>query len=138
VVVGGEPTVGLGPRERLSYRNQLSPRAEGRIVLFSTHVVEDVEVACERVIVLARGRIVFDGPPIDLAQAAEGRAWVARVSSAEAAALPPEALIVDQAPEADGTVRLRVLHATAPAPDAEAVAPSLQDGYLWLVGEAAR
>ncbi len=138
VIIVDEPTVGLDPRERIRFRNLLSRLAEGRIVLFSTHVVEDVEVACERVIVLARGRVVFDGLPADLAEAADGRVWVARLAPDEQGTLPPEALVVDQAPEADGTVRLRVLHATAPVPTAEPTAPSLEDGYLWLVGEAAR
>jgi len=138
VIIVDEPTVGLDPRERIRFRNLLSRLAEGRIVLFSTHVVEDVEVACERVIVLARGRVVFDGPPIDLAEAAAGRVWVARIAPEEQAALPAQALVVDQAPEADGTIRVRVLHATAPVPSAEPTPPSLEDGYLWLVGKAAR
>jgi multidrug efflux pump subunit AcrB/ABC-type multidrug transport system ATPase subunit len=136
LIIVDEPTVGLDPRERIRFRNLLSRLAEGRIVLFSTHVVEDVEVACERVIVLARGRIVFDGQPADLAHAAQGRVWVARLGAAEQEALPPRALVVDHVPEVDGTSRLRILHAEAPTPSAEAADPSLQDGYLWLVGGA--
>jgi len=60
VIIVDEPTVGLDPRERIRFRNLLSKLAEGRVVLFSTHVVEDVSVACERVLVLAGGRLVFD------------------------------------------------------------------------------
>ena len=137
LIIVDEPTVGLDPRERIRFRNLLARLAEGRIVLFSTHVVEDVEVACERVIVLARGRVVFDGLPTDLAEAAQGRVWVARLAPEEQAGLPARALIVDQVPEADGTSRLRVLHSELPVPSAEAVEPSLQDGYLWLVRTAA-
>ena len=46
IIIVDEPTVGLDPRERIRFRNLLSRLAEGRVVLFSTHVVEDVEVAC--------------------------------------------------------------------------------------------
>ena len=67
VIIVDEPTVGLDPRERIRFRNLLRRLAEDRIVLFSTHVVEDVAVACERV--LARGRLVFDGHPETLSQA---------------------------------------------------------------------
>ena len=78
VIIVDEPTVGLDPRERIRFRNLLSRLARDRIVLFSTHVVEDVEVACQRVLVLARGRLLFDGEPGALADTASGRVWELR------------------------------------------------------------
>ena len=137
VIIVDEPTVGLDPRERIRFRNLLSRLAEGRVVLFSTHVVEDVEVACERVVVFARGRIVFDGPPERLSDAARNRVWVTSLAPGEEKDLPSGVRVVDQIPEAAGTYRTRLLAETRPAPDAESVAPSLEDGYLWLVGDRA-
>jgi ABC-type multidrug transport system ATPase subunit len=133
VIVVDEPTVGLDPRERIRFRNLLSRLSEGRVVLFSTHVVEDVEVACERVIVLARGRVVFDGPPTDLAAAAEGKVWVVTYATDGSGAPSDEALLVDEVPEADGRTRSRLLAVERPIEGAERVPPTLQDGYLWLV-----
>jgi ABC-type multidrug transport system ATPase subunit len=75
VIIVDEPTVGLDPRERIRFRNLLGRLAEGRIVFFSTHVVEDAAVACERVIVLARGRVAFDGLPLGLSEQARGKVW---------------------------------------------------------------
>jgi ABC-2 type transport system ATP-binding protein len=135
IIIVDEPTVGLDPRERIRFRNLLSRLAEGRVVLFSTHVVEDVEVACERVIVLARGRVVFDGLPADLALEARGKVWVTHLEPGDEGSLAQGAMVVDQVPEASGTVRTRVLHASAPHAAAEAASPTLEDGYLWLVGE---
>jgi ABC-type multidrug transport system ATPase subunit len=137
VIIVDEPTVGLDPRERIRFRNLLSRLAEGRIVLFSTHVVEDVEVACERVIVLARGRIVFDGLPKDLARAASEKVWIATLEPGDEQQVLEGALIVDQVPEADGRLRTRILHDGSPVAGARPVAPSLEDGYLWLVREPA-
>jgi multidrug efflux pump subunit AcrB/ABC-type multidrug transport system ATPase subunit len=134
VIVVDEPTVGLDPRERIRFRNLLSRLSEGRVVLFSTHVVEDVEVACERVIVMARGRVVFDGVPTDLAAAAEGKVWVASELEDQPAELPAGARRVDQVPEGDGRTRSRILADGQPLEAAERVAPTLEDGYLWLVG----
>jgi len=134
VIVVDEPTVGLDPRERIRFRNLLSRLAEGRVVLFSTHVVEDVEVACERVIVLARGRVVFDGEPTGLAAAAEGKVWVVTLQPGAERELPRGTLLVDQVPEADGTLRSRVLSVDCPVAHAAAAPPTLEDGYLWLVG----
>ena len=137
VIIVDEPTVGLDPRERIRFRNLLSRLAEGRVVLFSTHVVEDVAVACERVIVLAGGRLVFDGPPAELTGAARGRVWEARLPADEIARLPPSARVTDQVPEADGRARLRILHDEPPHPEARQVEPTLEEGYLVLVGEQA-
>jgi multidrug efflux pump subunit AcrB/ABC-type multidrug transport system ATPase subunit len=134
VIVVDEPTVGLDPRERIRFRNLLARLSEGRVVLFSTHVVEDVEVACERVIVLARGRVVFDGQPLDLAGEAEGKVWTLRLPPGEETKLGKGASVVDQVPEGDGLQRLRVLAQANPGEGAVAAAPTLQDGYLWLVG----
>ncbi len=78
VIIVDEPTVGLDPRERIRFRNLLARLAEGRVVLFSTHVVEDVAVACKRVIVLARGEIVFDGEPTGLRHMTS-RVWEAQL-----------------------------------------------------------
>jgi ABC-type multidrug transport system ATPase subunit len=114
VIIVDEPTVGLDPRERIRFRNLLARLADGRVVLFSTHVVEDVAVACERVIVLAKGEVVYDGEPARLAGEARGRAWEARLAPGQLTELPGGALIVDQVPEADGTTRVRILSADRP------------------------
>lgn len=133
IIVVDEPTVGLDPRERVRFRNLLSRLAKDRIVLFSTHVVEDVAVACDRVLVLTRGRMVFDGHPAALSREAEGRVWSWRTADGdEAPDLPEGAVLADQKPEPDGTSSLRVLAADRPDERAEAVEPSLEDGYLWL------
>ena len=138
IIIVDEPTVGLDPRERIRFRNLLARLAEGRVVLFSTHVVEDVEVACERVIVFATGRVVFDGLPGDLSDEARGKVWAADLDSGQQKNLPAGALVVDQVPYASGDVsRCRILADSRPREDAEAVTPSLEDGYLWLVGSGA-
>jgi ABC-type multidrug transport system ATPase subunit len=134
VIIVDEPTVGLDPKERIRFRNLLSRLAKTRIVLFSTHVVEDVAVACERVIVLSGGEKVFDGEPGHLASAAQGKTWEMRIRENEEDHLPENAIVVDQVPEAGGFSNIRVLYHEAPLPDAKEVVPNLQDGYLMLVG----
>jgi ABC-type multidrug transport system ATPase subunit len=138
VIIVDEPTVGLDPRERIRFRNLLARLAHGRVVLFSTHVVEDVAVACERVLVLARGEIVFDGAPPRLAETARDKVWQARLESSAVDGLPGDAQIVDRVPEPDGSLRLRILCPFRPHPDAEPAEPTLEDGYLMLVGSTER
>ncbi|MDQ7086697.1 MAG: hypothetical protein Q9Q13_02040 [Acidobacteriota bacterium] len=96
--------------------------------------MEDVEVSCERVLVLAGGRLVYDGSPAGLARRAAGRVWEVRVPPERPVELPAGARIVDEAPVGDGSRRLRVLCARAPADQARPAEPSLEDGYMLLVG----
>ena len=67
-----EPTVGLDPEERRRFRNLFSQSARDRIVLLSTHIIEDVQLVCGRIIVINHGKILFDGKPEELVQAAHG------------------------------------------------------------------
>lgn len=72
-IVGGpglvlldEPTVGLDPRQRLQFRRILSELTD-TTVLLSTHLIDDVAAACDRVVVLHSGRIRFDGSVAEMA-----------------------------------------------------------------------
>ena len=67
-----EPTVGLAPEERRKFRNLFSQSAQDKIVLLSTHIIEDVQQVCTRIIVINNGKILFDGKPEELIQAAQG------------------------------------------------------------------
>ena len=133
VIIVDEPTVGLDPRERIRFRNLLGRLARDRIVLFSTHVVEDVAVACDRVLVLSTGRLVFDGAPSDLASAAQGKVWECRFAPDEPFELPDGAILAEETPTLDGGNVRRILADVAPADDATPLEAQLQDGYLWLI-----
>ncbi len=134
IIIVDEPTVGLDPRERIRFRNLLSRLARERIVLFSTHVVEDVAVACERVLVLARGRLLFDGEPRTLAEAARGKVWEVRTAPDVEVDLPSDAIRAEATAGGDGSAVHRVLAAERPTTDARPIEAGLEDGYLWLLG----
>ena len=62
-----EPTAGLDPEQRVTFRALLRDLGQRGTVVVSTHLVEDVGAACNRLVLMDRGRIVFDGTPDDLA-----------------------------------------------------------------------
>ena len=97
-------------------------------------MVEDVAVACDRVLVMHKGHVVFDGEPSGLAEVAEGRVWQLELVDGEGE--PPDGRIVDRVPGEQGRARLRILASRRPHPDAEPLRPTLEDGYLVLVEEA--
>ena len=121
LLVLDEPTVGLDPEQRLRFRQVISRQAEQRCVVLSTHMTEDVEAMCDRVVVLDHGAVAFDGPPATLAGLAQDRVWVADRPE-------PSALVSWRT----GEGRHRMVG--EPPPGAELLAPTVQDGYLLLNG----
>src|SRR5439155_21519824 len=63
LVIVDEPTAGLDPEERLRFYHLLTDLAENRIVLLSTHIVEDVAVLCPQFAVIRVGRLVSKTTP---------------------------------------------------------------------------
>lgn len=61
VVLLDEPTVGLDPGQRLRLRERIAAIGRDRTVVISSHLLEDIEHLCDRVGVIADGRLVFDG-----------------------------------------------------------------------------
>ncbi|MEV7079524.1 ABC transporter ATP-binding protein [Streptomyces sp. NPDC093516] len=112
-----EPTVGLDPEQRMRFRELIAEAGQGRTVLLSTHQTEDVAMLCHRVLVMAGGRIRFEGTPAELTARAAGRVW----SSTER---DPGA----RAGWRTGTGSFR--NVGDPPAGAELLEPTLEDGYL--------
>ena len=72
LIIVDEPTAGLDPEERQRFYRLLSELAEDRIILLSTHIVEDVAVLCPRFAVIRDGRLIADTTPGAARRAIEG------------------------------------------------------------------
>lgn len=83
LVIVDEPTAGLDPAERNRFHKVLAEIGENTIVLLSTHIVEDVANLCERMAILANGRIVAQGTPRELTDALRGTLWQKSVARGE-------------------------------------------------------
>ncbi len=79
VLIVDEPTAGLDPEERIRFRNLLCETAQERIVILSTHIVGDIEAACENIAVMNEGRILWRGTVEKLIAEAEGKVFTADV-----------------------------------------------------------
>ncbi len=66
LLIFDEPTVGLDPAERVAFRNLFAEAAKSRLVILSTHIIEDVQSACDCLIVLSKGEICYSGTPDEL------------------------------------------------------------------------
>ncbi len=63
ILILDEPTDGLDPNQKHEVRELINRMAKEKCILLSTHILEEVEAVCNRVIIVARGKIVFDDTP---------------------------------------------------------------------------
>ena len=66
VLIMDEPTDGLDPNQKHEVRNLIREMGKTKAVIFSTHILEEVDAACTRAIIIDRGRIVANGTPAEL------------------------------------------------------------------------
>src|SRR5438552_7919869 len=71
VLVLDEPTDGLDPNQKHEVRSLIRRMGEKKAIVFSTHILEEVEAACTRAIIIDRGQIVANGTPQELRQKSE-------------------------------------------------------------------
>ncbi len=132
ILVVDEPTAGLDPRERIRFRNLLVELSKDRIVIFSTHIIEDVASSCNRVAVMKKGGVVYLGKPIDMAEIAEGKIWTVSLSEDEYEAVKDNLTIIHHMREND-VIRVRCLSDGSPVENAISVKANLEDAYLYLL-----
>ncbi len=132
ILVVDEPTAGLDPRERIRFRNLLVELSRERIVIFSTHIIEDISSSCNRVAVLNRGRLVYLGEPAQMAQIAEGVIWEVLLTAEEFEQLRRNYTVIHHI-AVDDKIRVRAISPSQPHPRAKRVKPTLEDAYLWLL-----
>jgi ABC-type multidrug transport system ATPase subunit len=136
ILVVDEPTAGLDPRERIRFRNLLVELGRDRIVIFSTHIIEDIASSCDRVAVLNNGKIKYLGAPVEMTNYAQGHVWQCVINENEFPVMQNRFNIVHHI-KIDTDIRIRILSEKQPIPDAKPVAPTLEDAYLWLLGDFA-
>jgi ABC-2 type transport system ATP-binding protein len=68
VLILDEPTEGLDPNQKHEVRTLIRRMGERKAIIFSTHILEEVEAVCSRAIIIDRGQIVANGTPVELKQ----------------------------------------------------------------------
>ena len=90
VLVLDEPTDGLDPNQKHEVRSLIRRMGRDKAIIFSTHILEEVEAVCTRAIIIDRGRIVANGTPDELKSRASGAGTIVlRAADRGGAALQP-------------------------------------------------
>lgn len=110
VLILDEPTTGLDPNQIVEIRELIKELGRAKTVIFSTHILPEVEATCDRILIIDRGRIRADGGPEELRSKARGRAVVS--------------VVIEDADQALVRVALAAL------PQVEHVTDAPEGGYL--------
>lgn len=135
VLIVDEPTTGLDPEERIRIRNLLVDFSEGRTVLFSTHVVEDLTATCNQLAVMKRGRFLYAGSMLELLEHAKGKVWdCVTADSVQAEELENRYLLSAKQYTGNG-IQMRILSKEKPDVDCKPGNATLEDAYIYLTNQ---
>ena len=132
ILVVDEPTAGLDPRERIRFRNLLVELSKDRVVIFSTHIIEDISSSCNQVVVINKGELKYFGDPADMVEMANGKVWQFNIDKTEFEKVLDKSLVIHHIQQGD-TIRVRYLSVEQPYDGAEEVEANLEDAYLCLL-----
>lgn len=129
IIILDEPTASLDPEERIRLRTILAEIAQHRLIIFSSHIITDVEAVAETLWILNHGQIVAACAPAELINQAQGLVWQLQVDSISAQQFrqkyPVSAMVLQP-----GGVILRLLSTDKPDAAATPVSPTLEEAYL--------
>jgi ABC-2 type transport system ATP-binding protein len=134
LLIVDEPTAGLDPEERIRVRSLLAELSGERVILLSTHLIEDVQAVADRVGILHKGRLRFVGDVAGMLREVRGKVWELDAAPDE---LPKvREMYIETGLIRDGDrLRIRVAAESVDWPGSRAVEPNLEDAYIWLMRE---
>lgn len=128
-----EPTAGLDPKERVRLRNVIATVALNKIVIWTTHIVSDIEFIARDILMLRSGQLIARDTPQALVNGMQGKVFALPVSPTEVPLWQAKAL-VGNVQKRENDVLLRIVGDACPG--GEPVQPDLEDVYLYHFQES--
>jgi len=123
-----EPTAGLDPEERMRFKNIISQIKKDKIIIISTHVVEDVEETCSDIMIMNEGKLVITGNNSFINNLAEGKVFL--VDAENEKQLIGD-FFIEKRTTYDNKSVLRVL--SGEKQNGKNVDPTIEDGYICIL-----
>ena len=129
VLIVDEPTAGLDPFERQRFLDLLSETAENKVVILSTHIVEDVYDVCSDMGIMGGGELITRGTPDDMVGRVSGKLYRKTTSKAEAREIK-KTMKLTSARLRKGDVIASIISDGDPGNGFELATPLLEDAYF--------
>ncbi|MEM9600421.1 MAG: ATP-binding cassette domain-containing protein [Pseudomonadota bacterium] len=130
LIIVDEPTAGLDPLERQRFLDILSRAGDEKIIILSTHIIEDVRDLCNDMGVMGDGRLIIRGAPEDLVAEIDGKVWTQRVAEDETVDRMKETMAVLSTRRLRGQTVVSVLSDGSPGDGWDQRDTLLEDAYF--------
>lgn len=130
-----EPTTGLDPEERIRIRNLLVDFLEGRTVLFSTHVVEDLVATCNQLAVMKKGEFLYSGNMKELLAQAKGHIWICKAADEGRARELEQNYHISSKQYAGDELRMKLISEMPPRIESSPCGVTLEDAYIYIANK---
>ncbi|MEE9374274.1 MAG: ABC transporter ATP-binding protein [Saprospiraceae bacterium] len=129
LIIVDEPTAGLDPAERKRFLNILREISQGHIVIFSTHIVEDVSELCSDMAIMNQGSILLRQAPIEAAAALKGKIYSKRIEG-DISTAKLEYNLISSSYNPDNSMNVRIYSESNPGLGFTIAEPDLEDVYF--------
>lgn len=130
LIIVDEPTAGLDPLERQRFLDILSRAGDDKIIILSTHIIEDVRDLCTDMGVMGNGQLIVRGAPEELIEQIEGQVWTQRFESDETVDRLKSEMQVLSTRRLRGATVVSVLSSASPGVGWEPKDVLLEDAYF--------
>lgn len=132
LIIVDEPTAGLDPYERRRFHNLLAEIGTEKIVILSTHIVDDVSNLCTNMAIINKGKILLQTDPGEIIKEFEGKIWEKEVTGVKMEAFEKEYKVISTRLFA-GKIFVRVYSESDLGDDFNLVEPILEDVYFYTL-----
>ena len=130
LIIVDEPTAGLDPAERHRFLNVLREIGTNHIVIFSTHIVDDVKELCTDMAILNGGKILAQATPRAMVAALQGKIWTVVSEREHVEHLQNTYNVISSSFNEDNKLIVRVFSDEQPTPEFVSASASLEDVYF--------
>lgn len=133
LIIVDEPTAGLDPAERNRFLNILREIAHTNIILFSTHIVDDIKDLCNDLAILNGGKVLLHTTPAQAERDFSGKIWAKNFPAGTAVQKEMRLLSLSSRFNSDNSIQVRVYSLSQPDDSFVSVTPTLEDVYFYCL-----
>lgn len=133
ILIVDEPTTGLDPEERIKIRNLLVDFGETRTVISSTHVIEDIASTCNKLGIMQKGNLIFNGEISELLKNAENHVWNCLITNEKEILELSRYATISSKQYVNGNIMTKIISEEKPRIDCIRAEVTLEDAYLYMM-----
>ncbi|MBS1518327.1 MAG: ABC transporter ATP-binding protein [Bacteroidetes bacterium] len=130
LIIVDEPTAGLDPAERNRFLNVLREIASSNIIIFSTHIVDDIKDLCNDMAIMNGGKILKKIKPSEATKEIENKIWTSNIGREKLDEMEQWFLVVSSKYNQDNSINIRVYADDQPSSNFALAKPNLEDVYF--------